>query len=174
MTTNGIFVYDLETDDLINDEKYPSILQICFINYYTNEVMYNNFVFSKNPIDPYITKINNINNEMIKNSPTLNQTRDFLFDIFKKMNKITIIAHNGTYFDHKIMKYYNLFPPHLDIEYLDSKIIIRELLPNLESYRLQNIYKYIFKSDIINIHNAEDDTRALIQILKKLSWKYIY
>lgn len=168
--TNGIFIYDLETDDLINGDKYPSVLQVCFINYDTNEVMYNNLVFSEIPIAPFITKINNINNEMIKNAPTLDQTRNNLFDIFKKMNKIAVVAHNGTHFDHKIMKYYNLFPPHLDVEYLDSKVIISKLLPNLESYRLQHVYKSIFKTDMINMHSAEGDTRALVQILKKLSW----
>ena len=169
-----VFVYDLETDDLITQkddvEIYPAILQICIINYITNEVIYNDFVFSDVPIQPFITKINNITNEMIKNAPTIDQTRDNLFNVFKQMKNITVIAHNGIGFDHKIMAYYNLFPSHLKINYLDSKIIIPKLLPNLKSYRLLHIYEYIFGMDITDIHSAEGDSRAVIQILKKLLW----
>lgn len=173
-----IFVYDLETDNLITetengDEKYPAILEICIIDYFTDEVMYNDFVFSDEPIDEFITTINNINNDMIKDSPTVDQTRDKLFNLFKEMKNIAVVAHNGNNFDHKIMNHYKLFPKHLNVTYLDSKVILPTLpnMENLHSYRLFNVYENLFGSKINNIHSAKGDTLALIKILKKLSWK---
>lgn len=171
-----IFVYDLETDNLITEtengnEKYPAILEICIIDYFTDEVMYNDFVFSDEPIDEFITTINNINNKMIKDSPTIDQTRDKLFDIFKEMKNIAVVAHNGNNFDHKIMNHYKLFPNHLNVTYIDSKVILPTLVNNLHSYRLFNVYEHLFGSKINNIHSAMGDTTALIKILKKLVWK---
>lgn len=172
---DGIFVYDLETDNLITqmengNEKYPAILEICIINYFTNEVMYNDFVFSNEPIDEFITKINNINNEMIKNSPTIDQTRDKLHNVFKEMKNIAVVAHNGDNFDHKIMNYYKLFPNHLNITYFDSKIILPTLVKDLNSYRLLNVYEHLFGNKISNMHTAKGDTMALVRILKKVLW----
>lgn len=174
----GIFIYDLETDGLIttndktNDEFYPAILQIGIINYCTKEIIYDDYVFSSIAIPDFITKINNIDNKIIKNSPTLEETKIKLQHIFYEYKKIIVVAHNGDEFDHKIMKYYNLFPSHLEITFLDSKKMIPKFYPNLDNYSLSKIYEHFFKEPIKNIHSSIGDTKALIKIFNHLNIKF--
>ena len=87
--------------------------------------------------------------------------------IFDKCKDPIFIAHNGNNFDHKIMRYYNIF--NNDTKTIDSITILKLLIDKekLISYKLIDIFNYYFNEDII-AHRAEGDIYMLIKVFKKI------
>lgn len=167
--TNLILVYDLETTGLIKKDNYPEITQISMLDYHTNYPFYNDYVRINGHISSFITKLTGINNQMLKNSKTLDNTKDILKNKLVNVNNMTLIAHNGNKFDHILLKHYDVLP-NMKINYLDSIDIAKQVDIKFDNYKMNTIYKTLFGTDIINAHNALYDVIALVKILKTLNY----
>lgn len=172
ITSDIIIFYDLETNGLIKKNIIPDILQICIMDYITENILYYDYVYTNNKISIDATKINNITNNDVKNAPSIVETTNKIQNILKKYNNIAVFAHNGNMFDHIIAKNINLFT-NSNVEYYDTLTIIKKAFNNFKSYSLKNIYFDIFGYNFINSHDAHGDTLALIHIIKKLNILYI-
>ena len=87
--------------------------------------------------------------------------------IFEKCKEPIFIAHNGNSFDHKIMRYYDIFDE--STKTLDSRSILNLLITkdNIDSCKLGDIFKFYCDEDVIS-HRAKADVYMLIKIFEKL------
>lgn len=55
-----------------------------------------------------------------------------------------------------------------DLVFVETETLIRSKLSGLDSYSLGNVYKYLFKEEVVGVHNAYPDVQALFRVLKQL------
>ena len=164
-------VYDIESTGL--DITKSEILELCVIDYETDEVLLHNYVY------PDYETINNshihgIDLEKIKSNNGISQEDliNNLLNLFNKKNKYLMIAHNNNGYDQLLLEYSlkrkdKKIPK--NVYFSDSLIMMRELFPNGGCYKLGAIYKAFFDNDDnVNFHCGIDDTKALLKILKKV------
>jgi hypothetical protein len=92
----------------------------------------------------------------------------YKFFNFSFYDTVELIAHNNKYFDElMIMKEYKTVPGEFvpdNVVFWDTLPFLRENKPGLESYRLEDLYRYFFKKNIDNAHRADADVAALADI----------
>nr|QBK89327.1 MAG: UvrD/REP helicase [Mimivirus LCMiAC02] len=161
-------IYDLEATGFISKKNMPKILQICMKDYNTNSIFYNRYVNINTNIPKRIQELTRITYSDIATEPTIDQTRILFKRIFKNINSVMLLAHNGNRYDHKLIKFYELIPLHVKIKYMDSLQLIKRCNVKFDNYKMNTIYKTLFGCDINNAHNAIGDVNALIDILRIL------
>lgn len=106
----------------------------------------------------YITNITGITNEMVKDSPFVEEIMDKLIDF---IGESPIVAHNAN-FDYKFIQNYsnNAFSNNILI---DTVQIGRRLYPNLPNHKLGTIAKHIGITED-GFHRAEFDCECCAKI----------
>lgn len=131
---------DIETTGLspVNDE----IIEIGALKVRNNVIVdtFSTLIKPSCIIPYYITNITGITNEMVEYSPDI---KEVLLKFNDFVGDYTLIAHNAR-FDISFLR--NNFLKHLDIglnnNYIDTLVLSRRYLPNLNSHKLQTLADY--------------------------------
>ncbi|MCR4436142.1 MAG: exonuclease domain-containing protein [Clostridiales bacterium] len=158
---NEFISIDLETTGL--SPSKDKILEIAAIRYRNFEEA-DNFATLINPgikIPEKITTINGITNEMVKDSPMI---EDVLPKLFEYIGNSVLIAHNAS-FDLKFIKYnadnqgFDFFNP-----FIDTLSLCCKLFPEFENHKLRTIVEELCLGTN-EFHRAQADARYVGKIL---------
>ncbi|MCX8129868.1 MAG: 3'-5' exonuclease [Clostridia bacterium] len=160
---NDFIVIDFETTGLSAEAN--EIIEVSALKYIDRKFVgsYITLVKPKTRIPGYITQINGITNEMVKDSPCIEDVMPKLIDF---IGDLLIVAHNAN-FDMKFLKYhaekcgYKVSNPSLD-----TLILSRKAFPSLTNHKLATVAQHVGIKDG-GWHRAEFDTRATAEILLK-------
>jgi hypothetical protein len=173
-------IYDLETTGLIqqdekgDDDVYPDITQLTIRDYETYMIVYNHHVKPNKPIPKFIEELTHITNEMVKDKPSIDKTRDMLAIQLRNMLTTKMYAHNGIWFDARVMKHHDLIPATVYVNWLDTIPIMKMFYKlryksDLAKKGLGAVYKTLFDEEIKQQHTAIGDVNAIIRILHQLA-----
>ncbi len=164
---NLVILYDLETTGLIEEDKYPEIIDRYFYEINLDSVIDSGLVIPNKPISNEIYEITKIDNDILQKEGV---KYEIFFKNFIELNNMfeypTYIAHNGNRFDHKILAYYNLIN-YSRVKLLDS----RQIIINFAKIKgkLGEMYTQITGKEVINAHRAEYDVKMVLEIIKKIN-----
>lgn len=128
----------------------------------------------KRPIDPYVTKLTGISNEMVKDAPLFE-------DIHEKILELTheniFVAHNVKFDFGMIRQEFKRLGIDFNRKQLDTVNLSRKVIPGFNSYSLGNICDSL-GIEITDRHRATGDAEATVKLLqlileKQASQKYI-
>lgn len=159
MKEDNIFVaIDVETTGLspVNNE----LIEISAIKYNGNKKIdtFSTLVKPKMPIPYRITEITGITNDMVRNSPQIEEVMPSLIEF---VGDNPIVAHNAN-FDYKFIQNYSndSFSKN---KVIDTVQIGRRLYPELPNHKLGTIAKYIGITED-GFHRAEFDCECCAKI----------
>ena len=117
-----------------------------------------------------ITRITGINDAMLVGSKRIEEKMPPIVDFLEKDHKnIYLVAHNCDGFDKYFLKtqmYENGYDNYNNYKYIDTLILARMLIPNLESYSMAYLCRYFGIK--LNGHRAMNDTVALRELYHHL------
>lgn len=149
---NDYCVLDTETTGL--SSYYNEIIEIGILKVRDNKIVdrYSQLIKPNCEIDPFITSLTGITNEMLKDMPAI----DFVMsDVLSFIGMDVIIGHN-TSFD---IRFLNAgFNIELDNKYMDTMQFARKLFPELKHHRLSDLTSYLGLSN--NEHRSISDCIA--------------
>jgi len=171
---NNIIMFDLETNtkDLnlnFTDPTNSEIIDRYFYEYNWNYCLSQGFI--KNNYNLTTSHITNIyEKDLINADKNLNNMSNDINLIFKYCHKPIFIAHNGIMFDLPILYHYNIIKPE-NIKVLDSLKFIKFIYNNnnIKSNKLIDLYNLICNDNIIQSHQAKEDTLLIVNICKQLN-----
>jgi DNA polymerase III epsilon subunit family exonuclease len=157
---NNFAFLDIETTGI---SKKSKIIEIAILKFIKNKkIKYESLINPRCKIPNKISKINNITNKMVKNSPFFNDVSEYIF-MFIKHN--IIICHNA-FFDLFFIKK-ELYQSGIllkQIYYIDTLAIARKYF-NFKSNKLINIAQSL-NIKTKQTHRAMNDVLATISIAK--------
>jgi len=156
-------VVDIETTGL--SAYYHKITEIAGYNYKNGKVMkeFHSLVNPEVPIPRFITRLTGIDNDMVKDAPTIT---DVIPKFKKFLGKRVFVAHNAT-FDYNFLHF--AMSEYMDHNMTNDKLctcrLARRLLPELPSKKLSAVCEHY---SIINedVHRAKGDAMATVKILE--------
>ena len=148
-------VFDLETTGLnFNTDEIIEIGAVKIKNGIITET-FETLIKPKNPIPQDATKVNNITNDMVKNSPSLENVID---DFFYFCKNSVLVAYNIN-FDYSFINFYGKqYGILFDNEQVDALSVARNKL-FLKNYKLATVVKHL-NIELIGAHRAINDTIA--------------
>lgn len=152
---------DFETTGL--DYRNDKIVEIGAVKY-KDEKETDKFHFLINPhihIPEKITKINGIEDSMVKDSPSINEVIPKLIDF---MGNLPIVVHNAR-FDIDFLDENMSDNKYRGNSVIDTLSISRKMFENIDNHRLQTIKDYL-KIDL-DSHRAIDDAKVAAEIYLK-------
>lgn len=154
-----IFVaVDVETTGFspINNE----LIEISAIKYKNGKKIdtFSTLIKPKESIPYHITKITGISNNMVEDSPYIEDVKGDLVDF---IGDLTIVAHNAS-FDLKFLNQ-NTNNSFIDNHIVDTVPISKIIAPELPNHKLGTVAKFI-GIDEDNFHRAEFDCECCAQI----------
>ena len=163
-TLNDTFVvFDLETTGFspVNDK----IIEIGAVKIQNGEVIdnFSHFVNPKRSIPYKITELTSINDDMVRDSETI----DTILPKFMEFCKDSVIvAHNASFDTGFIKKSCRDLDLNFDLSIMDTVPLARFLYPELKKVKLNIVAKHLGIS-LENHHRAVDDAKATAEILLK-------
>lgn len=157
---------DLETTGLYA-QKGDTIIEIAALKYVDNIIVdeYVTLVNPRRKLDPFISKLTGITDDMLKDAPYL---EDVMEDFINFLGDLPIVAHNADFemsfiqpavINHRGYLLSN--PP------IDTLLLTRQLLPQLPNHKLATVKKYLgIHSD--TLHRAKADAYVCGEIMKKV------
>lgn len=114
------------------------------------------------PIPTLYTAIHGIDDAMVRGAPTFSEYWDEMKEIFREK---TVVAHNLS-FDMGMMnrELLRLDQSPLGNPGIDTVPVLKKLLPEMKNHKLRNLASALGVSHQ-NVHRAEDDVRALEEVL---------
>ncbi len=159
--TNIFVAIDVETTGL--SPLQNELIEISAIKYLGNKKIdtFTTLIKPKVRIPYYITNITGITNEMVKNSPFVEEVMPNLIQF---IGNNPIVAHNAN-FDYKFIQSYsnNSFSKN---KLIDTVQIGRKLYPHLANHKLGTIAKHIGITED-GFHRAEFDCECCAKIYMK-------
>jgi DNA polymerase-3 subunit epsilon len=162
-------VFDLETTGLSCYEH--EIIEVGAIKIENDQVVatYSSFVKPNNTIPYFITNINGISNQMVKNAPKIDCVLTEFLDFVGCM---PLLGHNIISFDLKFINVASkeLLGEKIKHDYVDILPLARKYLRNIKSHSLSNLCQY-FDIDSAGAHRALADctmTNGVYQALRTL------
>lgn len=128
----------------------------------------------KRPIDPYVTKLTGITDDMVKHAPLFE-------DIHEKILELThenvFVAHNVKFDFGMIRQEFKRLGIDFNRRQLDTVNLARKVIPGFQSYSLGNICESL-GIEITDRHRARGDAEATVKLLeiilsKQISTKYV-
>lgn len=184
---DGFLVNDIEDpifnlkDQNIKDTTYSFLdIETTGLSYRTDQIIevgvikvkdgkeidrYSTFVNPERPIPKQITDITNINDDMVKDAPTIKKVmrefKDFIGDT-------VLVAHNAD-FDIGFLrnKVYEALGESLDNTYLDTLRLARLTIPEIKRYALGRIATF-FNIKVDVAHRAVDDVETMIAVTNRI------
>jgi hypothetical protein len=169
---NLVIMYDLETTGLINDDKYPEIIDRYFYDIKLNSVIDQGLIKPHKKLSEEVSKLTNITHEMLeKEGDEFDLFKNKFIELNSYFDNPTYIAHNGNHFDHKIMNYYDLLD-YSKVRFLDSRQIIINFTKNSKKEakgKLSEMYETVLNKKPLIAHRAQADVSMVIEILNELN-----
>lgn len=169
-------IYDTETTGLLKAEGTELILQPHIIEFYgikidnDNNIVkeYETFIKPPIPIPDFITKINRIDNQMVKDAPTFVEVYKPLVSMF--FNCHTVVAHNLSFDEGMLITELKRIGKEYHFPYPPIKFCTVEQSMHIKGYRLKNneLYKLATGKDIEGAHIARNDVLATFESYKWL------
>ncbi|RQD67793.1 MAG: PolC-type DNA polymerase III [Tindallia sp. MSAO_Bac2] len=165
--TDTFVVFDLETTGLSN--VHDRITEIGAVKVSNGEIIdeFSTLVNPECSIPERITKLTGIDNEMVRESPTIESV---IPSFVKFIKNCILVAHNADFdtgFLRENMQRSGYF---FDYQILDTLKLSRQLLKNLKKYKLNTIAKEL-DVKLENHHRAVYDAKATAEIFLKLIQK---
>lgn len=163
---NLTILYDLETTGLIENNKYPDIIDRHFYEINLNEIIDTGLINPKYKISEEIEKLTNITNTMLEETKeTYEDFKNKFIELNNRFKYPIYIAHNGNSFDHKIMVEKQLLEIN-KVKFKDS----RQIIINFTKItgKLSEMYEKIFNKKPEIAHRANADVELTYKILKEL------
>lgn len=141
---------DLETTGL--DPWFDSIIECAAIKYENGEETYrfHSLINPGRPLDPFITDLTGITDDMLLNAPLASEVLPNLVDF---IGDSLIIGHNVK-FDLRFLEFESVF---LKSDYVDTMRLSRKLWPEYEHHRLSDLRERLLGGERENAHRAAAD-----------------
>ena len=156
-------IVDLETTGL--DPYYDEIIEISGLKVKNNKITktFSSLIKPKRKIDEFITELTGITNEMVANSPSINE---IITDFIEFIEDDIIVGHNVN-FDINFLydNYMKVTNKELKNDYIDTMRLARNLLKDLRHHRLKDLINY-YKIEATSFHRALSDCNSTFSIYK--------
>lgn len=165
LLNNDIVVFDIETTGL--EASRCEIIEIGAVKLHKGKKIETFETFSKpqNPIPDEITALTGINDEMVKNAPSI---KSVITDFYKFCYNCTIIAYNID-FDYKFVNMAGKKEGYIfDNKQIDALYLARAFIPGLKNFKLGTVCKKLGVS-LENAHRAVHDAMATADVVIKLN-----
>ncbi len=154
-------VLDTETTGL--SAYYDEVIEIGILRVRDNKIVeqYAQLIQPEYEIDPFITELTGITNEMVKGMPSIMEVKDAVISF---LGDDVILGHN-TSFDIRFLS--EGFSQPLDNVYMDTMQFARKVFPELKHHRLSDLTAYLGLSN--NAHRSLADcisTKELYDAIK--------
>lgn len=154
-------VLDTETTGL--STYYDEVIEIGMLKVRNGQIVdkYSQLIEPQNSIDPFITELTGISNEMVAGMPHIEEVQTAVMDF---IGQDVIVGHN-TSFDIRFLN--AAFHDALDNEYMDTMQFSRKLFPELKHHRLSDMAELLKLTN--NEHRALADcvtTHELYESIK--------
>lgn len=128
----------------------------------------------KRSIDPYVTKLTGISNEMVINAPLFEEVHERILEL---THENIFVAHNVKFDFGMIRQEFKRLGIDFNRKQLDTVNLARKAIPGFNSYSLGNICDSL-GIEITDRHRATGDAEATVKLLKlildkQVSQKYI-
>ena len=165
LKAHDFVVFDLETT---GTECPPDeITEIGAVKVRNGKIIetFTTLVKPKQSISETITKITGIDDELVKNAPSIAQV---LPDFYKFCDGAVLVAYNIP-FDYKFINHYGLQIGYkFDNPQIDAMYLARVGVPGLTRFRLKDVVERLNIS-LVNAHRALNDTVATAKVFIELS-----
>jgi len=171
-----VTVWDTETTGLLKPEGNDEAIQPHIIEIYAIQVdgngkillELNTLIKPPIPIPEFITKINGISNNDVKDSPTFVEVYREVADVF--FGSHSSVAHNETFDRGMLINELKRIGKEFHFPYPPISFCTVEQSMHLKGYRLKNseLYKLATGKEIINAHQAKADVLATWESYKWL------
>ncbi len=158
-------VIDIETTGLSKNDHH--ITEIAAAKIRKGEIIetYQTLINPQVRIPYFITKLTGIDNNMVKDAPTINHVLPSFIDF---LQKDIFVAHNATFdfgfLDHNLKVHHN---QNLLNQKLCTKKLANRLLPQLERKRLQDLCQH-FNINNSQAHRAMGDVQATALVFNNM------
>ncbi len=155
---------DLETTGI--NPAYDQIIEIGMVRVINGiqEAQYASLVYPGYEIDPYITNLTGITNEMVTGKPAI---AALIPEILDFIGDLPLLGHN-IIFDYSFLKKAVVTAGgSFEKSAIDTLKIARRLLPNVEKKNLDRLCAY-FGIDAGSSHRALDDAKSAMQLYYRL------
>lgn len=154
-------VLDTETTGL--SAYYDEVIEIGILRVRNNVIVdqYSQLVQPEYEIDPFITTLTGITNEMVAGMPSIMEVKN---DVLSFLGEDIILGHN-TSFDVRFLN--EGFQQQIDNPYMDTMQFARKVYPELDHHRLSDLTEYLGLSN--NEHRSIADciaTKELYDAIK--------
>lgn len=156
-------VFDLETTGF--SSKNDKIIEIGAVKLKEGKIIdrFSTFVNPEKTIPYHITELTSINDEMVRNSPKIEEVLPEFLNFCKGA---VLVAHNAGFDTSFIKANCNRLGLTFSFSILDTVPLARFLYPDLKRVKLNIVAKYLGIS-LENHHRAVDDAKATADILLK-------
>lgn len=157
-------VFDLETTGL--EYNKHEIIEIGAVKISNGKIIetFTTLIKPKRSITQETIIVNGITNEMVKNSPSIEEV---LPDFYKFCENCILVAHNMI-FDFGFINHYGLLNNYkFENERQDTLILSRNKIKSLKRFNLKALATYLNVS-LVNAHRAINDAMATAEIFIKL------
>lgn len=154
-------VLDTETTGL--SAYYDEVIEIGILRVRNNVIVdqYSQLIKPEYEIDPFITALTGITNEMVAGMPSIMEVKN---DVLSFLGEDIILGHN-TSFDVRFLN--EGFQQQIDNPYMDTMQFARKVYPELDHHRLSDLTEYLGLSN--NEHRSIADciaTKELYDAIK--------
>lgn len=159
-------VFDLETTSL--SPRLGEIIEFGAVEILKGNIINKHqfFIKPKKPISSFTTELTNITQEMLDKDSKYSDEKEAIKEIVRIFDNHTIVAHNAHFdmsFINEKLKQYELDP--IKNQVIDTLALVKYLIPNSASYRLEAVAKKFGVSYDTNIaHRADYDAEVLQKI----------
>lgn len=162
-------VIDVETTG--GSPANDRIIEIAVIIFDGNRITdsYTTLVNPKKQIDPYVTKLTGISDDMVLNAPTFEEIHQRILEM---THESIFVAHNVKFDFGMIRQEYKRLGIDFNRRQLDTVNLARKVLPGFNSYSLGNICDSL-GIEITDRHRAFGDAEATVKLLEMILSKSI-
>lgn len=159
-------IFDVETTGLSVD--YNEIIEIGAVKVKDGLIIdtFSTFVKPDEEISEFITELTSITNDMVKNSPKIDEVFE---DFVRFIDGSILVAQNADFdtgFLYSLMKKFNM--PVKRFACIDTLDLARSMYPTgLKNYKLETIAKYL-KVEIEQQHRAIHDARTTSNVFNRM------
>lgn len=159
-------VFDLETTGI--NCSFDQIVEISGVKVIGGKVKdsFSTLVNPGMPIPWQASRVNGITDDMVEDAPYMEEV---LGDFFEFIGDLVLVGHNICSFDMKFIyrESEKLFGKYPDNDYIDTLVLSRHMLPELEHHKLGDLTEY-FGLENEDAHRALGDAAVNQKIFEKM------
>ncbi len=163
---DSFIAFDFETTGLSSRERITEIGAVKVKNGYL-VARFSSLADPQKPIDPFITKITGITDEMVKGKPTAEQ---LMPSFFAFTEGLPLVAHNAAFDCRFLERDAAAAGCFFDQEVFDTLQYAKRVLPGLPSYKLTDLCAFLGISQS-EAHRAWCDAEAAARLFMYLRTK---